>query len=73
MALLICRKIPDMAWFLATALAAAIVTRVVLLGFLEATSIPSNNMLYLFPVVPIAMAMVALMFFTAIRFLRFKK
>lgn len=72
-ALLIRRKIPDMAWFVATALAAAIVTRVVLLGFLEATSIPSNNMLYLFPVVPIAMAMVVFMFFTAIRFFRFKK
>lgn len=36
-----------------TALLVAIFSRVGLLGFLEATSIPSNNMLYLLPVVPI--------------------
>ncbi len=73
MALLICRKIPDMAWFLATALAAAIVTRVVLLGFLEATSIPSNNMLYLFPVAPFSLAMMVFMVFATVHGLIFKK
>jgi hypothetical protein len=36
-----------------TALLGTVVSRVGLLGFLEATSIPSNNMLYLLPVVPI--------------------
>ncbi len=36
-----------------TALLGAVASRVGLLGFLEATSIPSNNMLYLLPVVPI--------------------
>jgi len=40
------------------ALMAAIVTRVGLLGFLDATSIPSNNMLYLSPVVPMALSLV---------------
>ena len=38
------------------ALVAALSARVVLLGFLEATSIPSNNALYLSPVVPLALA-----------------
>jgi hypothetical protein len=36
-----------------TALLVAVFSRVGLLGFLEATSLPSNNMLYLLPVVPI--------------------
>ena len=44
-------------------LAAALGTRVVLLGFLEATSIPSNNMLYLSPVAPIALALVPAVLF----------
>lgn len=44
-------------------LAAAVGTRVVLLGFLEATSIPSNNMLYLSPVAPIALALVPAVLF----------
>jgi hypothetical protein len=48
------RKI-DVPLVIATALAAAVVSRVVLLGFLEATSIPSNNMLYLGPVVPMSL------------------
>ena len=42
---------------LCAALVAAIVARVGLLGFLEATAIPSNNMLYLSPVVPMALAL----------------
>ncbi len=44
-------------------LAAAVGARVVLLGFLEATSIPSNNMLYLSPVAPIALALVPAVLF----------
>lgn len=38
-------------------LAAAVAMRVGLLGFLEATAIPSNNILYLSPVVPMALAL----------------
>lgn len=66
-------SIPDVKWFVATAVVAAIVTRVVLLGFLEATSIPSNNMLYLTPVLPFSMAIIPLMVFNLVDFLRFKK
>lgn len=55
-ALLAKRRMPDMAWMLATSLAAALVTRVALLGFLEATSIPSNYILYLYPAVPLSLA-----------------
>jgi hypothetical protein len=36
-----------------TALAAAVASRVGMLGFFEATSFPSNNLLYLLPVVPL--------------------
>lgn len=43
-----------------TALLGAVVSRVGLLGFLEATSIPSNNMLYLLPVVPIYLLFVVM-------------
>ena len=39
-------------------LAAAVTVRVLLLGFLEATSIPSNNMLYLSPALPLALALI---------------
>lgn len=39
-------------------LAAAVIVRILLLGFLEATSIPSNNMLYLSPVLPLALALI---------------
>lgn len=39
------------------ALVVAIAMRVALLGFLEATSIPSNNLLYLLPVTPVALAL----------------
>lgn len=55
--LLIRRRWPDVAWVLVTVLAVALLTRVALLGFLEATSIPSNYILYLYPVVPLALAM----------------
>jgi hypothetical protein len=52
------------------ALLAAIATRVALLGFLDATSIPSDNDLYLLPVSPMALALmpcVALLAFEAWR------
>lgn len=42
-------------------LAAAVTVRVLMLGFLDATSIPSDNMLYLSPVVPLALAFVPVM------------
>lgn len=51
------RVLPTAAWWATSAVAVGIITRVGLLGFLEATSIPSNNMLYLFPLVPFSLAM----------------
>lgn len=51
------RVLPSAAWWVASAVAGGIITRVLLLGFLEATSIPSNNMLYLFPLVPFALVL----------------
>jgi hypothetical protein len=48
-----------------TALIAAIAARVILLGFLEATSIPFN-MLYLSPVVPMALALAPCVIFLGI-------
>lgn len=42
-----------------TALFVAMLSRVGLLGFLEATSLPSNNMLYLLPAVPVSLFFVA--------------
>lgn len=41
---------------IALALATAVATRVVLLGLLDATSIPSNNLLYVSPAVPMLLA-----------------
>lgn len=52
------------------ALMLAIAMRVVLLGFLEATSIPSDNMLYLAPVTPMALAMAPCVLFLALDMLR---
>jgi hypothetical protein len=46
-------SVSGQALVLLTALLAAIVARVLLLGLLEATSIPSNNLLYLLPTVPL--------------------
>ncbi len=54
---------------IASALVAAVASRVVLLGLLEATSIPSNNMLYLSPVVPLAMALIPAVVFGFFGFL----
>ncbi len=48
------------------ALSAAVAARVLLLGFLEATSMPSNNMLYLLPVTPMALALTPCVVFLAI-------
>lgn len=67
--LLVRRRMPDAAWLLATVLAAALLTRVALLGFLEATSIPSNYILYLFPVVPLALAMPVIVLWSTARLL----
>lgn len=47
----------------ALALAAAVAARIVLLGFLDATSIPSNNLLYLLPAAPFALALVPVVLF----------
>lgn len=54
--LLVKRRMPDVTWMLAASLAAALATRIALLGFLEATSIPSNYILYLYPAVPLSLA-----------------
>lgn len=54
----------------ATALVAAVATRVMLLAFLEATSIPSNNMLYLLPVMPMVLAVLPVVFFGLLRLAR---
>lgn len=48
-----------------TALLVAVLSRVGLLGFLEATSIPSNNLLYLLPVVSIYLLFVVVAIATA--------
>lgn len=61
------RQLPSATWWVTTALAAAVTTRVVLLGFLDATSIPSNNMLYLFPLVPLSLAMLPVVFWGVMR------
>lgn len=70
---LVKRQPPSAAWLVATALSAAIVIRVVLLGLLEVTSMPSNNMLYLFPVAPFSLVMIIFMVFATVRGLSFKK
>lgn len=63
------RKLPAPAWWVVSAVAGGIITRVVLLGFLEATSIPSNNMLYLFPLVPFSLVMLPVVFWGMLRWL----
>lgn len=50
-----------------TALMAAVMTRMVLLGFLEISSIPSNNLLYLSPAIPMALALPVIMGWAALR------
>lgn len=62
------RKLPAATWWVVTAFAAAITTRVALLGFLEATSIPSNNMLYLFPLVPFSLGIMPIALWSAMEF-----
>ncbi len=64
------RRELDAKLVIASALVAAIVTRVILLGFLEATSIPSNNMLYLVPVLPMALALIPTVLFGIIAFIK---
>ena len=53
-----------------SALVAALGTRVILLGFLDATSIPSNMMLYLSPVAPMALALIPTVLFGVVAFAR---
>jgi len=63
----ISRRKLDVGLIIVSSLVAAVGTRVILLGFLEATSIPSNNILYLSPVMPIALALVPTVFFGIMR------
>lgn len=58
----------DAGLVIASALVAAVSTRVILLGFLEATSIPSNNMLYLMPAAPMALALIPTVLFGIVAF-----
>jgi hypothetical protein len=60
------RRKLDAGLVIASALVGAAGTRIILLGFLEATSIPSNNMLYLSPVAPIALALIPTVLFGVI-------
>lgn len=57
-AVLLRRCLPPAIWVVATALAAAVASRVALLGLLDATSMPANNMQYLLPVVPFSLALI---------------
>ncbi len=52
--------VPANALYFLSALLAAISARVVLLGFLEATAIPSNNLQYLIPAVPLYLGFVVM-------------
>jgi hypothetical protein len=63
-------RLVDVGLVTALALAAAVAARVVLLGFLDATSIPSNNMLYLSPVAPMALALIPAVFFGIVASIR---
>jgi hypothetical protein len=70
----ILRKRWHPAHILVAALIVAIAARTVLLAFLEATSIPSNNALYLSPVVPMALVLVpCVMALLLVRGRRFEK
>lgn len=60
----------DAGLIVACALVAATASRVGLLAFLEATSIPSNNILYLAPVVPMSLALVPLVGWGLFRLVR---
>ena len=62
------RRRLDAGLVVSSALVAATGARVILLGFLEATSIPSNNMLYLVPVAPMALALIPAVAFGIIDF-----
>ena len=64
------RRRVDAGLAIASALVAAVGARVLLLGFLEATSIPSNNMLYLLPAVPMTLALMPAVLFGFVAFLK---
>lgn len=71
--LLVRRRMPDTTWVLASSLAAALVSRIALLGFLEATSIPSNYILYLYPAVPLSLALPVVVVWSIARLLKAKE
>lgn len=65
------RRKLDAGLVISSALVAAVGARVLLLGFLEATSMPgANNMLYLSPVAPMALALIPTGLFGVIAFLK---
>jgi hypothetical protein len=64
------RRRLDPGLVIASALIAAVASRVVMLGFVEATWLPSNNILYLSPVVPLALALMPTVLFGVIAFAR---
>lgn len=66
-AVLLRRRLPPAIWVAATALVAAVASRVVLLGLLDATSMPANNMQYLLPVVPLSLALPPVVFWGVAR------
>jgi hypothetical protein len=64
------RRRLDPGLVIASALVAAVASRVVMLGFVEATWLPSNNILYLSPMVPLALALVPTVLFGVVAFAR---
>ena len=65
------RRKLDAGLVISSALVAAVGVRILLLAFLEATSMPgANNMLYLSPVAPITLALIPTVLFGAIAFLK---
>ena len=64
------RRSFDAGHVLAASLFAAVAMRIGLLSFLEATSMPSNNILYLSPAVPELLAFVPCVLFLALRWRR---
>lgn len=67
---LVIRRRTDASLMLSMALAAAVATRVLWLAFLEETTMPSNTMLNLYPVAPMALALVPVAWWGAFRFIR---
>ncbi|MFT3812626.1 MAG: hypothetical protein QM740_04520 [Acidovorax sp.] len=72
-AVLLRRRVPPAIWVAATALAAAVASRVVLLGLLDATSMPADNMQYLLPVAPLSLALLPVVFWGMVRWFQSQK